>query len=79
MLIMRPDELVDPADPDVACTIGLQLLLRNVALHMSAYMRGNDACIGLLGDPFSFTFLQELAARMLGVDVGTYSHHVGSM
>ena len=79
MLIMRPDELVDPANPDVACTLGLQLMLRGGQLHMSAYMRGNDAMIGLLGDTFAFSFIQEFAARQLGVPVGTYAHHVGSM
>jgi thymidylate synthase len=46
---------------------------------MSAYMRGNDAVIGLLCDVFSFTMIQEFAARLLGVPVGTYAHHVGSM
>jgi thymidylate synthase len=46
---------------------------------MAAYMRGNDAMIGLLGDTFAFTFIQEFAARQLGVPVGTYAHHVGSM
>lgn len=79
MLIMRPDELADPANPDVACTLGLQLMLRGGHLHMSAYMRGNDAVIGLLGDTFAFTVIQEFAARHLGVEIGTYAHHVGSM
>lgn len=79
MLIMRPDELADPDNPDVACTLGLQLMLRGGQLHMSAYMRGNDAMIGLLGDAFAFTMIQEFAARQLGVEVGTYAHHVGSM
>ncbi|MDH6465763.1 thymidylate synthase [Micromonospora sp. A200] len=79
MVIMRPDELVDPANPDVACTLGLQFLLRNGQLHMSAYMRGNDAVIGLLGDTFAFTFIQEFTARRLGVGIGRYAHHVGSM
>jgi len=79
MLIMRPDELLDPANPDVACTLGLQLMLRRGQLHMSAYMRGNDAMIGLLGDTFAFTMIQEFAALQLGVPVGTYAHHVGSM
>lgn len=79
MLIMRPDELITPASPDVACTLGLQFLLRAGRLHMSAYMRGNDAVIGLLGDTFAFTMIQEFAARLLGVPVGSYAHHVGSM
>lgn len=79
MPIMRPDELVDPANPDVACTLGLHLMLRGGRLHMTGYMRGNDAVVGLLCDVFSFTFIQELAARLLDVPVGTYTHHVGSM
>lgn len=79
MMIMQPGELVDPANPDVACTLGLQLMLRGGALHMAAFMRGNDAVIGLLGDTFAFTFIQEFAARQLRVPVGSYAHHVGSM
>ena len=79
MLVMRPDELTDPDNPDVACTLALQFLLRGGRLHATAYMRGNDAVIGLLCDTFSFTLIQELAARRLGVEVGTYTHHVGSM
>lgn len=79
MMIMRADELVDRDNPDVACTLGLQLMLRDGRLQMSAYMRGNDAVIGLLGDTFAFTFIQEFTARQLRVEVGSYAHHVGSM
>lgn len=79
MPIMQAEELADPANPDVACTLGLQFLLRGGRLHASGYMRGNDAVVGLLGDVFAFTFIQELAACLLGVQVGTYAHHVGSM
>jgi len=79
MPIMRPDELIDPANPDVSCTLGLQFMLRAGRLHLTAYMRGNDAVIGLYGDTFAFTFIQEFAAQLLGVDVGSYAHHVGSM
>lgn len=79
MIIMRPDELEDQANPDVACTLALQLMLRDGRLHMTSYMRGNDAMIGLLCDVFSFTMILEFAARLLGVPVGTYTHHVGSM
>ncbi|MEU7871261.1 thymidylate synthase [Dactylosporangium sp. NPDC049140] len=79
MLIMRPDELEDPHHPDVACTLALQLMLRGGRLHMTGYMRGNDAKIGLLCDVYSFTMILEFAARLLRVPVGTYTHHVGSM
>ncbi len=79
MVVMQPGELADPANLDVACTLGLHLMLRGGALHMTAHMRANDAVTGLLCDVFSFTFIQEHAARLLGADVGTYTHHADSM
>ncbi|MFG1995283.1 thymidylate synthase [Actinoplanes sp. NPDC048988] len=79
MVIMRPHEPIGVDNPDVACTLGLQFMLRGGRLHATGYMRGNDAVIGLLCDTFSFTMIQELAARQLGVEPGSYTHHVGSM
>jgi thymidylate synthase len=79
MVIMRPHEPIGSGNPDVACTLGLQFMLRGGRLHATGYMRGNDAVIGLLCDTFSFTMIQELAARRLGVEPGSYTHHVGSM
>lgn len=77
--IFGPDELAIDDNPDVSCTIAAQFLLRDGALHMTCYMRGNDAFMGMPSDIFSFTVLQELAAHQLGVRLGHYSHHVGSM
>src|SRR3954471_14219705 len=79
MVIMRPHEPIGVDNPDVACTLGLQFMLRGGRLHATGYMRGNDAVIGLLCDTFAFTMIQELAARRLGVQPGSYTHHVGSM
>lgn len=77
--IFDASELIPDRNPDVACTLGLQFLLRGGRLHLTAYMRGNDAVRGTLCDVFSFTFLQELMARSLGVELGNYCHVVGSM
>jgi thymidylate synthase len=79
MVIMAPGELVDSGNPDVSCTLAIHLMVRGGALHMAASMRANDALIGLLCDVFSFTFIQEHAARLLGVPLGSYSHYAGSM
>jgi thymidylate synthase len=79
MVIFRPWETADPYNPDVSCTIAFQLLLRGDELHAVCYMRANDAVQGLVSDVFSFTLIQEFAARLLGVRVGSYGHHVGSM
>ena len=79
MVVMQPSELADPANPDVACTLALHFMLRGGALHLAAYMRANDAVTGLPCDVFSFTFIHEYAARLLGVPLGAYTHHAGSM
>jgi thymidylate synthase len=79
MTMFRPEELAIPGNLDVACVLAFQLLLRDDKLHAVCYMRANDADQGLLSDVFSFTLLQEFAARQLGVPVGTYTHYAGSV
>jgi thymidylate synthase len=79
LTMFRPEELAIAGNLDVACVLAFQLLLRGGRLHAVCYMRANDADRGLLSDVFSFTLLQEFAARQLGVPVGTYSHYAGSM
>ena len=46
---------------------------------MFTNMRSNDAYWGLPHDVFTFTMLQEIIARTLGVELGTYKHAVGSL
>lgn len=64
---------------DIPCTCLLQFMRRNDQLHMVTYMRSNDAFWGLPHDIFAFTMLQEIIARKLGIDLGTYKHAVGSL
>ena len=64
---------------DVPCTCTLQFLLRNGRLNLLTHMRSNDAFLGLPHDVFAFTFIQELVARSLGVELGIYRHFVGSL
>jgi len=64
---------------DVPCTCTLQFLLRNKKLQMFTCMRSNDAYLGMPHDIFSFTMLQEIVARSLSVELGTYKHAVGSL
>lgn len=46
---------------------------------MLAHMRSNDAFLGLPHDVFAFTMIQEILARKLDVEVGEYTHMVGSL
>ena len=76
--IFSPDEYLVPGNIDVSCTMALQFLIREGALHGVGFMRANDAFRGVVSDVFSFTFIQEVLATQLGLDVGAYHHNVGS-
>jgi thymidylate synthase len=64
---------------EVPCTTALQFLIRDEQVHLITTMRSNDAYIGLPHDVFCFTMIQEVVARTLSRDVGSYRHFVGSM
>ncbi|MDQ0904482.1 thymidylate synthase [Streptomyces canus] len=76
--VFAAKELRDRDNPDVACLAGLHLLPRDGRLHMVCHMRANDLDCGLLSDVFSFTMIQEYAAIQLGLQLGTYTHTIGS-
>ena len=76
--------LLDAADlandyRHVPCTANLQFMLRNKRVDMVVFMRSNDAYFGLPHDIFAFTMIQELVARTVEADLGTYVHMVGSL
>jgi thymidylate synthase len=64
---------------DKPCTCTLQFAIRRSQLLMHTHMRSNDAFLGLPHDIFSFTMLQEIAARELGLGLGAYTHSVTSL
>lgn len=64
---------------DVPCTCTVQFMLRQDRLHMFLNMRSNDAFLGLPHDIFCFTMIQEIVARTLSVELGSYKHAVGSL
>jgi thymidylate synthase len=63
----------------IPCTCSLQFMIRRDALHLVTYMRSNDVFLGLPHDVFSFTMIQEIIARTLSVELGSYKHVVGSL
>lgn len=64
---------------DEVCTLTLQFLIRDNKLNMITTMRSNDIVLGFTYDVFAFTFMQELMANELNVELGCYCHNVGSM
>ena len=64
---------------DYPCTILHQFRIRDNKLNMSVYMRSNDVWLGAAYDFFQFTRVQIAMASVLGIEPGTYNHHVGSL
>lgn len=64
---------------DLPCTLTWQFFVRDDKLHMVVNMRSNDVWLGLPYDIFVNTCYQALIAEELGLEVGTYTHHVGSL
>jgi len=63
----------------VSCTCTFQFMNRSNRLNMITHMRSNDAFLGLTHDVFCFSMLQEIIARDLSLEIGTYRHAVGSL
>lgn len=64
---------------DIPCTLNWQFFIRNNKLYMCVNMRSNDIFLGLPYDVFNFTMWQEYIACKLNIEIGTYTHMVGSM
>lgn len=64
---------------EIPCTCSFQFMIRAGRLNMATVMRSNDAYLGLSHDVFAFTMLQEILARILKVELGAYTHFVGSL
>jgi thymidylate synthase len=73
------EDIVEPSRKEVPCTCTLQFLIRGDRLHLISSLRSNDAYLGLPHDVFAFTMIQEIMARRLGVEIGTYKQMVGSL
>lgn len=67
------------AHADIPCTTTLQFFLRDKKLDLTTTMRSNDAFKGLTHDVFAFTMIQEIIARTLGAEIGTYRHFASSL
>jgi len=77
--IWNPELDLLPEKRDYPCTILHQFRIRDNKLNMSVYMRSNDVWLGAAYDFFQFTRVQIAIASVLGIQPGTYAHHVGSL
>lgn len=63
---------------DEPCTLSLQFLNRDSALHCIATMRSSDVWLGLPYDVFNFTQIQNCFAGALELERGWFSLNAGS-
>jgi thymidylate synthase len=77
--IWNPQWDLQDSKKDYPCTILHQFRIRDDKLNMSVYMRSNDVWLGSAYDFFQFTRVQLAMASVLGIEPGTYAHHVGSL
>lgn len=64
---------------DTPCNLTWSFFLRNDILDMVCNIRSNDLWLGFPYDIFCNTCIQRIIANDLGVNVGTYTHQVGSL
>lgn len=73
-----------PFGKDTPCTLTIQFVIRNNALHMIVMMRSNDVWYGFSIDQFCNSLLHQLVWHELletypDLELGQYVHHAGSM
>ena len=64
----------DKYKKDTPCTYAVQFTIINKKLCMSVYMRSNDIWYGFCNDQYQFSMLQQLVAKRLTIEIGTYYH-----
>lgn len=64
---------------DIPCNVASIVKIRNKKLDWTQIMRSNDVILGLPYNIVQFTFLQEVLAGWLRIEVGKYTHFSDSM
>lgn len=67
-----PDDLGQERAKDIPCNVVSHLLVRQGKLHWMQFMRSNDAIWGWPYNLVQWTFLQEIMAGWLGLDLGPF-------
>ena len=59
---------------DTPCTYAVQFTVVDNRLNMCVVMRSNDLWYGFCNDQYCFSKLQELVAKEINIDIGSYYH-----
>lgn len=74
-----PDIDGEPRARDIPCNVCALLKVRDERLEWAQVMRSNDILLGLPHNVVQFTYLQEIMAAWLGIEVGSYVHFSDSL
>lgn len=74
-----PTEDGRPKSSDIPCNIASIIKIRNMKLEWTQIMRSNDVIRGLPYNIIQFTYLHELLANWLKVELGKYTHFADSL
>jgi thymidylate synthase len=64
---------------DTSCTSDFQMFIRKGKLYMINHMRSQSAAMVMPYDTFLMTMIQEYAANLLGIELGTYTNFCGNI
>ena len=65
---------IDKYTYDTPCTYATQFTIVDSRLNMCVTMRSNDLWYGFCNDQYQFSKLQEMIAKEINMDMGTYYH-----
>ena len=65
---------IDKYTYDTPCTYAVQFTIVDNRLNMCVTMRSNDLWYGFCNDQYQFSRLQELVAKEINMDIGSYYH-----
>jgi thymidylate synthase len=65
---------IDKYTNDTPCTYAVQFTIVDNRLNMCVTMRSNDLWYGFCNDQYCFSKLQELIAKEINMDIGSYYH-----
>ena len=65
---------IDKYTYDTPCTYAIQFTIVDSRLNMCVTMRSNDLWYGFCNDQYQFSKLQEMIAKEINMDMGTYYH-----
>ena len=69
----------DNYEYDTPCTYAIQFTIVHNRLNMCVTMRSNDLWYGFCNDQYQFSKLQEMIAKEINMDIGTYYHFVHNL